>query len=91
MTRVRGKRSGMVGFSEEPDHFIANMFKPAEIMDVQFGGDDGPVTVLVPEKSDVGLAIGKGRSTIEKARQLVRRFYCKDIGNIAVPGDAETT
>ncbi len=91
MSRVLGKRIEMVEFSEEPDHFIANMFKPAEILDVQFGGDDGPVTVLVPEKSDVGLAIGKGGSTIEKARQLVRRFYCKDIGNIAVPGDAETT
>ncbi|MCQ2356864.1 MAG: KH domain-containing protein, partial [Methanocorpusculum sp.] len=66
-----------------------NMFKPAEVLKVLFGGDEHPVTVIVPEKSDVGLAIGKGGSTIEKARQLVRRFYCKDIGDITVPGGEE--
>ncbi|MDE2442846.1 MAG: NusA-like transcription termination signal-binding factor [Methanocorpusculum sp.] len=89
MSRVLGKRIEMVEFAEEPALFIANMFKPAEVLEVLIGGDDCPVTVVVPEKSDVGLAIGKGGSTNEKARQLVSRIYRKDIGDIAVPGGEE--
>jgi N utilization substance protein A len=79
----------MVEFSEYPDRFIANMFKPAEVLGVLIDGDGYPVTVVVPEKSDVGLAIGKGGSTIEKARQLVRRFYSKDIGDITISDGEE--
>lgn len=86
MSRVLGKRIEMVEFAEEPDMFIANMFKPAEVL---IGDDDEPVTVVVQERSDFGLAIGKGGSTIEKARQLVRRFYGKDIGDIAVPSEED--
>lgn len=87
MSRVLGKRIEMVEFSEDSSLFIANMFKPAEVLEVLIGEDDGMVTVIVPEKSDVGLAIGKSGSTIEKARQLVRRFYGKDIEDIAIPGE----
>jgi N utilization substance protein A len=79
----------MVEFSEYPDRFIANMFKPAEVLGVLIDGDGYPVTVVVPEKSDVGLVIGKGGSTIEKARQLVRRFYSKDIGDITISDGEE--
>lgn len=89
MSRVLGKRIEMVEYSEEPEQFIANMFKPAEVLDVLIGEENCPVTIVVPEKGDFGLAIGKGGSTIEKARQLVRRFYNKDIGDIAIPGEEE--
>ncbi|HJJ98837.1 MAG TPA: NusA-like transcription termination signal-binding factor [Methanocorpusculum sp.] len=85
ISRVLGKRIEMVEFSEEPDRFIANMFRPVEVLKVLFGGDGDPVTVIVPDKSDVGLAIGKGGSTIEKVRQLVQRYYGKGIGDITVP------
>lgn len=89
MSRVLGKRIEMVEYDEDPSRFVANMFKPAEVTGVIFEGEDGPVKVLVPEKGDFGLAIGKGGSTIEKARQLVRRFYGRDVGDIAVPGGGE--
>ena len=58
------------------------MFKPAEVLDVLIGEENCTVTIVVPEKGDFGLAICKGWSTIDKARQLVRRFYNKDIGDI---------
>jgi N utilization substance protein A len=91
MSQIFGKRVEMVEFSEEPDQFIANMFKPAEVLEVLIDGDGCPVTIVVPEKSDVGLAIGKSGATIEKARQLVRRFYSRDIGDIAISDEEEKT
>ena len=61
------------------------MFKPAEVLGVLIGEENCTVTIVVPE-----IAICKGWSTIDKARQLVFRFYNKDIGDIAVPGEEET-
>ena len=89
MSRVLGKRIEMVEYNENREMFIANMFKPAEISHVSFGGQDEPIIVTVPEKGDFGLAIGKGGSTIEKARILVRRFYGKEVGDILTsPGES---
>lgn len=85
MSRVLGKRIEMVEFDEDREAFIANMFKPAEVASVLFGERDELVMVTVPERGDFGLAIGKGGSTIEKARILVRRFYGKEVGDILVP------
>ena len=85
MSRVLGKRIEMVEFDEGREAFIANMFKPAEVASVLFGERDELVMVTVPERGDFGLAIGKGGSTIEKARILVRRFYGKEVGDILVP------
>jgi N utilization substance protein A len=82
MSRVLGKRIEMVEFDEDREVFIANMFKPAEVSSVCFGESGDLVMVTVPEKGDFGLAIGKGGSTIEKARILVRRFYGKEVGDI---------
>ncbi|WP_338095570.1 NusA-like transcription termination signal-binding factor [Methanorbis rubei] len=89
MSRVLGKRIEMVEFAENREQFVANMFKPAEVSAVQFGADDEPVTVIVPEKGDVGIAIGKNGSTIEKARQLVQRFYGKEVDDIAIPEEED--
>jgi N utilization substance protein A len=91
MSRVFGKRIEMVEFSEKPDHFIANMFKPATVLEVLIDRDDCPVTVIVPEKNDIGIAIGKGGATIEKARLLINRFYNKDIGGIVIPSEERKT
>jgi len=85
MSRVLGKRIEMVEFDEDREVFIANMFKPAEVASVSFGERDELVLVTVPERGDFGLAIGKGGSTIEKARILVRRFYGKEVGDILIP------
>ena len=91
MSRVLGKRIEMVEFAESREQFVANMFKPAEVSAVRFGEDDEPVVVIVQDKGDFGLAIGKGGSTIEKARQLVHRFYGKEVGDIAIPEEDDET
>ncbi|HJJ41922.1 MAG TPA: NusA-like transcription termination signal-binding factor [Methanocorpusculum sp.] len=84
MTQVLGKRVEMVEFDEDKNHFIANMFKPAEVCVISFGEPDEPVRIEIIDKMNFGLAIGKGGSTIEKARLLVRRFFNKNISDLEV-------
>jgi N utilization substance protein A len=40
------------------------------------------MNVFVSDKNDVGIAIGKGGCTIEKARLLIRRFYGYEVGEV---------
>lgn len=85
MSGVLGKRIEMVEFDETKEVFVANMFKPAKIDSVNFGESGEPVTVNITEPAEFGLAIGKGGSTIEKARALTKKFYGKEIGDIKIP------
>jgi N utilization substance protein A len=79
---VLGRRIEMVEYAEEPGAFVTNIFKPAEVVRIERGPDDGPVNVLVNKKSDLGIAIGKAGCNIEKARLLCRRFCSLEIGEV---------
>lgn len=85
---VLGKRIEMVEFAEIPDEFIANIFKPAEIVGIDRSAENGPVNVLVRQRSDLGIAIGKAGCNIEKARILCRRFCGIEIGEVLLVGEA---
>jgi N utilization substance protein A len=88
LQNVLGKRIEMVEYAENPDAFITNIFKPADVTRVERGAGDGPVNVYVKQRSDLGIAIGKGGCNIEKARVLCRRFYGLEIGEVLLsPGD----
>jgi len=90
MQKVLGKRIEMVEYAEERDQFIRNIFKPAEVLQVSFpDGESGRIRVAVRNKNEVGIAIGKGGCTIEKARMIVRRFFGPDSGDIIVEEDHE--
>ncbi|MFY9749164.1 MAG: NusA-like transcription termination signal-binding factor [Methanoregula sp.] len=82
LQNVLGRRIEMVEYAEDPGVFIANIFKPAGVVDVEHGADDSPVNVLVNKKSDLGIAIGKAGCNIEKARILCRRFCGLEIGEV---------
>jgi N utilization substance protein A len=82
LQNVLGKRIEMVEFAETPDAFIANIFKPAEVTKVERPSPDTPVNVLVRQRSDLGIAIGKAGCNIEKARILTRRFYNTEVGEV---------
>jgi len=47
-----------------------------------------PVNVLVRQRSDLGIAIGKAGCNIEKARILCRRFCGFEIGEVLLPKEA---
>ena len=78
---VLGKRIEMVEFAEDPTAFVANIFKPAEVIGIE-RTPEGPVNVLVKQRGDLGIAIGKAGCNIEKARILCRRFCGFEIGEV---------
>lgn len=82
LQNVLGKRIEMVEYAEEPDAFIVNIFKPAEVVKIERAPDNGPINVFVNRKSDLGIAIGKAGCNIEKARILCRRFHGTEIGEV---------
>jgi N utilization substance protein A len=82
LQNVLGKRIEMVEHAETPDQFIANIFKPAEVIGVERSAENGPVNVLVRQRSDLGIAIGKAGCNIEKARILCRRFFGIEVGEV---------
>ncbi|MDK2889472.1 MAG: transcription termination/antitermination protein NusA [Methanoculleus sp.] len=80
MQRVLGKRIEMVEYSPEIETFTRNAFKPADVLGVG-KGDDGRLTVYI-SKNDLGIAIGKGGCTIEKARLLLSRYFDTELGEV---------
>lgn len=85
---VLGKRIEMVEHAEKPEEFVVNIFKPAEVTGIERGAEDAPVNVLVRQRSDLGIAIGKAGCNIEKARILCRRFCGFEIGEVLLPREA---
>jgi N utilization substance protein A len=86
LQKALGKKIEMVEYSENLRTFIENVFKPAEVSDIRIHEDTGKVDVCIRRKSDLGIAIGKGGATVEKARMLLRRFFQRDIGDVLVYG-----
>jgi len=90
MQKVLGRRIEMVEYAEDEKTFIANIFKPAEVLTSLEDVAGGKINVVVGKKSDLGIAIGKGGSTIEKARLLVKRFFGHEIGDVVLAhGEAD--
>lgn len=85
MQRVLGKRIEMVEYSPEIEKFAKNVFKPADVVGIN-KDNDGRLTVYI-NKSDLGIAIGKGGCTIEKARCLLSRYFETDLGEVLAAGD----
>jgi len=84
MQNVLGKRIEMVEYAEDPDEFITNIFKPAEVAEVRRDPGTSQTNIHVRKKSDLGIAIGKGGSNIEKARILMKRFLGEEMGEVLV-------
>jgi N utilization substance protein A len=86
MQKVLGKKIEMVEYSENPDEFIANMFRPAALSTVK-KDEAGRVNIVIEKRSDLGIAIGRGGANVEKARLLFRRFFGSELGEILSSGD----
>jgi N utilization substance protein A len=86
LSKVLGKKIEMVEFSENPEEFIANIFRPALLSAVK-NDKEGRVDIVIQRRSDLGIAIGRGGANVEKARLLLRRFFGSELGEILCPGD----
>lgn len=72
----------MIEESEDLEELITNIFKPAHITGIEKDEDLGKIMVYVDNKTDLGVAIGKGGCNIEKARLIVLRYFGNEIGDI---------
>ena len=86
MQNVLGKRIEMVEYAESADEFVRNIFKPAVISEIQRKNMDSGFDIVLAKKSDLGIAIGKGGSNIEKGRVLMKRFFGMELSEI-IPGE----
>jgi transcription termination/antitermination protein NusA len=80
MQRVLGKRIEMVEYSPDQEVFTRNVFKPAQVVGME-KTEDNKLTVFITPK-DLGIAIGKGGCTIEKARILISRYFDLDLDRV---------
>jgi N utilization substance protein A len=86
MEKILGKRIEMVEQADTPEEFIVNILKPAEISRIAPDEHTDKVNIIVKKKNDLGIAIGKGGSNIEKVRILCKRFFNMNIGDIRIEG-----
>ena len=77
LSRKMGKRVEFVEFNESLDGFLGNLFKPVQIHEIQKNSalDGGQSIVLKVDFQNKGLAIGKGGSKINRARELAKRHF----------------
>lgn len=88
MQNVLGKRIEMVEYADTQNTFIANIFRPVEISNVEIDPVTGTMIVSLQKKSDLGTAIGKKGANIEKARLLMRKFWNVELGDLRISEDA---
>ncbi|HIJ06803.1 MAG: NusA family KH domain protein [Methanomicrobiales archaeon 53_19] len=75
------KRVEVVEYSDDLVQFIRNCFLPAEVLSIEFEGEDEErVAQVEVREEDRGLAIGKEGKNITKAKQLLRRQF--DIADV---------
>jgi len=76
-----GKSVELVEYSEDPEQFIANALKPADVEDVSVESQgEGKVAKVTVEENQKGAAIGKEGANIEKAKLLGERHHkVKDV------------
>lgn len=89
LQNVTGRKVEMVEYADQLNAFLANIFKPAQILRYSCDDQSKKMNVVVTTKNDVGIAIGKGGCTIEKARLLIRRFYGYEVGEVIPEEGAE--
>lgn len=75
------RRVEVVEYSDDLVQFIRNCFLPAEVLSIEFEGEDEERIVQIEvREDDRGLAIGKEGKNISKAKQLLRRQF--DIADV---------
>lgn len=89
LSRQLGRRLEMVEYGETPAEFVANIIRPAELATLT-PADDGAVDLVIQDRADLGVVIGRGGSTIEKVRLLCRRFFDLEVNDVLIaPGEPE--
>ena len=84
LRRLTGKQVEIIEYAEDPSSFIVNSLAPAKVKEVRITEktDGERMVVVAVDPRDKGMAIGKNGRTIERTRQLARRYF--DIAQVIV-------
>lgn len=81
---MTNKQVEIFEFIEDPDKFLRNALKPANVKDIRLvdkvGG--GKIAMVNIDPHDKGIAIGKNGENIKKIRFLAKRYF--DFENVIV-------
>ena len=81
---LTNKQVEIFEFIEDPDKFLRNALKPANVKDIRMvdkvGG--GKIAMINIDPHDKGIAIGKNGENIKKIRFLAKRYF--DFENVIV-------
>jgi N utilization substance protein A len=81
---LTNKQVEIFEFIEDPDKFLRNALKPANVKDIRMvdkvGG--GKIAMVNIDPHDKGIAIGKNGENIKKIRFLAKRYF--DFENVIV-------
>lgn len=74
----------VVGYAEEPEKFIRNIFHRFKVESVEFKprGDQGEVAHVTVDAAEKGKAIGKAGRNVNMARTLAKRHH--DIVDVVI-------
>jgi len=68
---VTGRKVEMVEFAENLKEFLANIFKPAQILRYACDDQTKKMNIVVSDKNDVGIAIGSGTDVAIETGDIV--------------------
>jgi N utilization substance protein A len=83
LAKMFGKDVEVVGWADNLEDFVKNIFMPARVYRVQLiTSPNRKVVYVYVDPKDKGLAIGKNGRNVIKARLLLKRYF--DIDNVVI-------
>ncbi|WP_457549493.1 NusA-like transcription termination signal-binding factor [Archaeoglobus sp.] len=79
---IIGKKIELIEHSDEPEEFIANIFKPIKVSVKIVEKSNKRIAIVSVNPQYKGLVIGKGGKNINKAKELAKRHH--DIDDVIV-------
>ena len=91
LSKMLKRNVEFVEFSDDPAKFLANLFSPGLVSEVQINKrDDGSkAAVIMADPRKKGLVLGRDGKNIERARALAKRHF--DIGSVMVSSPERAT
>jgi N utilization substance protein A len=83
LAKLFGRNIDVVGWAENLEEFVKNVFTPARVYRVQLMESSNRRTLYVyVDPKDKGMAIGKNGRNVAKAKVLMKRYY--DIDGVVI-------
>jgi N utilization substance protein A len=84
LERMTNKRHEIIEYSDEPQQFIKNALKPAQVTEIRITEkpDGKSIAVVQVNPKDKGVAIGKNGRNAERIRFLAKRYF--QIQNVSI-------